>query len=184
MASGFLLHQPLRVDLRFALVGGLPAHGPGEVLRVVPLGGAGRDEELRDLLGVQILLDRTVRGRPERVENDQHLVALDQLANLLDGLWRRIAVVIGDEVDLAAVDAALVVDHLEIGFFGLADDAIGRRRTAVRHDVADLDLGIGRAGVVFLLGECSAGGESDGRRCRDQRGGSQCSSKIQFGLLG
>jgi hypothetical protein len=107
--------------------------------------------------------------------------ALDQLADLLHGLRRRIAVVIGDEVDLAAVDAALVVDHLEIGFFGLADDAIGRRRTAVRHDVADLDLGIGRAGVVFLLSECCAGAE--GRDRRYECGGSQYSSKKQFSLL-
>ncbi|MGY3371525.1 hypothetical protein ACVWZL_008650 [Bradyrhizobium sp. GM2.4] len=175
------LQQPFRVDLRFALVGRLPAHGPGEVLRVIPLGGAGGDEQLRDLLGVEVFLDRAVRGRAERVEHDDHLVALDQLADLLDGLRRRIAVVIGDEVDLAAVDAALVVDHLEVGFFGLADDAIGRGRTAIRHDVADLDLGIGRAGVIFFLGECGAGGESDDRRCRHQRSGSQCSFKKQFG---
>ena len=178
-----LFQQPFRIDLRFALVGGLPADGPGEVFRIVPLGGARGDEQLRDLLGVQILLDRAVRWRAERVEYGEHLVALDQLADLLDGLRRRIGVVIGDEVDLAAVDAALVVDHLEIGFFGLADDAIGRRRTAVRHDIADLDLGIGRAGVVFLLGEGRAGGESDDRRCRNQRGGSECSFEKQFGLL-
>ncbi|KAG5719640.1 hypothetical protein E4T56_gene17499, partial [Termitomyces sp. T112] len=117
---------------------------------------------------VQVLLDRGIGGRAERIEHGQHLVALDQLADLFDGLRRRVAVVIADEVDLATVDAALVVDHLEIGFFGLADDAIGRRRTAVRHDVADLDLGVGCAGVVFLLGKGRAGGE--GRDRRRERG--------------
>jgi len=48
-----------------------------------------------------------------------------QLANLLDGLGRAVGVVILNEVDLAAVYAALVVDHLDIGGLGLADDRIG-----------------------------------------------------------
>ena len=64
-----------------------------------------------------------------------------------------IGVVIADEVDLAAVDAAVVVDLLEIGGFGLADHAVGGGRSAVGHDVADLDFGVGGAGVVFLLRE-------------------------------
>ena len=157
MRVRLLLEDELGVDLRLALVARLPAHGPGELLRIVPLGGAGGDEQLRHLLGVQIFLDRGVRRRSERIEHHQHFVALDQLARLLDRLGRAVAVVIGDEVDLAAVDAALIVDHLEIGFLGLADKPVGRCGTAVRHDVADLDFGVGRAGVVLLLGECAAG---------------------------
>ena len=145
------LENVLRVDLGFALVVGLPAHGPGEVLRIVPLGSAGGDEQLRHLLRVQVLLDRRIRRGAERIEDQQDFVAFDQLAGLLDGLRRAVGVVIADEVDLAAVDAALGVDLLEVGFFGLADHAIGGRRSAVGHDVADLDFGIGGAGVVFLL---------------------------------
>ena len=90
--------------------------------------------------------------RAERLEHQQHLVALHQLARLLDGLRRAEGVVIADEIDLAAVDAALGVDLLEIGRLRLADGAIGRRRTAIGHDIADLDLGIAGAGIVFLLG--------------------------------
>src|SRR2546430_7949344 len=45
----------------------------------------------------------------------QHLVALDQLAHLLHRLGRRVTVVIGDEVDLTAVDAAFGVHFLEVG---------------------------------------------------------------------
>ena len=100
-------------------------------------------------------------GVPSGLNTTQHFVALDQLADLLDRLRRAVGVVIGDEIDLAAVDAALGVDLLEIGFFGLADHAVGGGGSAVGHDVADLDLGIGRAGVVFLLGEGAAGGGSE-----------------------
>ena len=46
-------------------------------------------------------------GVPSELKIEKHLVALDQLARLLDRLRRAVAVVIGDEVDLAAVDAAL-----------------------------------------------------------------------------
>ena len=168
------LHQELGVDARFALIAGLPSDGPRKVRRIVPLGGAGGDEQLRHLLGVQIFLDRGVGRRAEGVEDHQHLVALDELAHLFDGLRRAVGVVIRDELDLAAVDAAVLIDHLEVGFFGLADDAIGGGGTAVGHDVTDLDFGIGRTGVVLLLGECAAvcGSESDERR--PEGGASYC----------
>jgi len=58
-------------------------------------------------------------ARAERVENEQHLVALHQLAGLLNRLRRAVTVVIADEIDLAAVDAADVIDLLEVGGFGL-----------------------------------------------------------------
>src|SRR6185312_13253975 len=148
-----LLQEVLGIDMRLTLVVGLPAHGPGEVLRVVPLGGAGGDEELRYLLGIHVFVDRRIRRRAERVEDQQHLVALDQLAGLLDRLRWRVGVVIGDEIDLSAVDPTRRVDLVEIGLLGLADHAIGRSGTAIGHDVADLDLGVGGAGVVFLLRE-------------------------------
>ena len=142
----------------FALVIGLPAHGPGEILRVVPLGGAGGDEQLRHLLGVHVFLDRRVRRRAQRIEDEQHLVALHQLARLLDRLGRAVAVVIRDEIDLAAVDAAFGVDLVEVGLFGLADHPVGGSGARIGDDIADLDFGVGGAGVVFLLRESGAGG--------------------------
>src|SRR5262249_27787031 len=62
-----------------------------------------------------------------------------------------------DEVDLAAVDAALLVDHLEVGVDDLADRAVGGGIARVGVGVADLDLGIARAFVVLLLREYRRG---------------------------
>ena len=52
-------------------------------------------------------MDRCVGRRAERAEHQQHFVALDQLAGLLDCFWRAVGIVIGDVINLAAVDAAL-----------------------------------------------------------------------------
>src|SRR6185369_16270261 len=91
--------------------------------------------------------------RAERVEGAQHLVLLDQLAHQLDRLGRNVAVVVADEVDLATVDAALLVDALPVGLDGLADHPVGRGWTAIGVGVADLDLGVARSVVVLLLRE-------------------------------
>src|SRR6266581_549573 len=146
-----IANEILRVDAPLALVARLPSHGPGKVLRVVPLGGAGRHEQLRHLFGIHVFLDRGVRRRPEAVENQQDLVTFDELARLLYRLGRAVAVVIGDEPDVAAVDAALGVDLVEIRRNRLAVDAVGRGRPAVGYDVPDLDLGVAGARVVALL---------------------------------
>ena len=143
----------LGVDDGLGVVVGLIAHRPRELLGPAPLGGAGRDVELRHLLLVHVLLDRRVGGRAQRVEQAEHLVLLDELAHHLDRLGRAVAVVEGDEVDLAAVDAAGVVDALPVGFDALADHAVGGGRTAVGPAMAELDLGIGCTVVVLLLRE-------------------------------
>src|SRR5262252_7223355 len=44
----------------------------------------------------------------------EDLILFDQLARHLDGFGRRIGVVVGDEIDLAAVDATLGIDHFEV----------------------------------------------------------------------
>jgi len=139
------------VDAPLGLVGWLPAHRPREGLVVAELGRTGGDEQLGHLLAVHVFLDRVVGRRAQALKDQEYLVAFHELACLLDGLGRAEGVVIGDKVDLAAVDAALVVDHPEKGGLGAADLGVGRQRTAVGHDVADLDLGVGRAHVVFLL---------------------------------
>ncbi len=48
----------------------------------------------------------------------EHADVLDQLARLLDGLGCAVGIVELREVDLAAVDALLFVDHLEIADHG------------------------------------------------------------------
>lgn len=62
-----------------------------------------------------------VGGVSKRLEREQHFIALDELANLLDRLRRRRRVVVRDQVDLASIDAAAVVDHSKIGGLHLAD---------------------------------------------------------------
>ncbi len=54
------------------------------------------------------------------------------------------------EGDLAAVDAALVVQHLEVGLVDAAVDAEGRCRAAERRALADRDLGVGDARTLVL----------------------------------
>ena len=153
----------LGVDHRLGVVIGRVTHGPRELLGIAPLRGAGGDEELRHLLLVHVFVDRGVARRAQRVEGAQHFVLLDELSDHLDRLGRRVAVIEADELDLAAVDAALVIDHVPEGYDRLAIDAVGRGRSAIGTGVADLDLTVAGAVVVFLLAERH-------RRRRNDRG--------------
>ena len=159
-----VLDDVLAVDAALDEVVRVEAHRPREVLGIGEPRRAGRCEQLRHFLAVEIFLHGGVHRRADDLEGEQHLVALDQLADLLDRFRRRIGVVILDQVDLAAVHAALIVDHLEIGSLRLADGGVSRRRSAEGHGLADLDLGIGRAGVVFLLREGRRSGERNRER--------------------
>src|SRR5262249_32246034 len=47
----------------------LITHGPGEMLWLAPLGCAGRDKQLRDLLGVHVFLNGSVARRAEALED-------------------------------------------------------------------------------------------------------------------
>ena len=143
----------LGVDHRLGVVVGLEAHGPREVLGIAPLRRAGGDVELRHLLLVHVLVDRRVARRAERLEEREDLVLLDELADHFHRLGRAITVVERDELDLAAVDAAGIVDALEIGIDRLGDGGVGRGRSAIGVGVSDLDLGVGGTVIVFLLRE-------------------------------
>ena len=65
---------------------------------------------LRYFLGIHIFLDCRIWRGAQRVEDEQDLVAFNQLARLLDCFRWTVAVVIADEIDLAAVDAAFGID--------------------------------------------------------------------------
>ena len=127
-------------------------HRPWIGLRIAPLHAGRGDEQLRNVLRVEIFERSRVGRRPERAEQKQDLVGLDQLARLLDRPRRTVAVVQRKQADLASVDAALLIEHLEIGRLGPADGAERGERAAVRHGLSDLDLGVGHAGAVSLLG--------------------------------
>jgi hypothetical protein len=109
-------------------------------------------KELRHLALVEIFLNGGVGRRAERAEDEGDLLLLDQLARLLDGLGRAVAVVETDEADLAAVHAALLVQHLEIGELGQAVGAPGRGGAAIGHGLTDRDLAVGHAWRIALLG--------------------------------
>ena len=143
LAARMVFQQIFRIDVTFGLVARLKAGGPRKLARLVPHRRAGGDEELRDLVGVQIGLHRRHRVGAEAGEGEEDLVLLDELFGQLQRLGGIVAVVIRNELDLAAVDAALGVDLVEIGRDHLADDAIGRGRAAVGHGVADADLAVG-----------------------------------------
>ena len=82
-------------------------------------------------------------------EQERHPFLLDQSPHLLDRLGRAIGVIQADEIDFAAVYAALLVDHLEIGGLGATDHAIGGDRAAIGHGLPDLDFRVGDARGVF-----------------------------------
>ncbi len=166
---GLGLQDVLGIDPRLHLEAGVPGHRPGEILRIVEAGGAGRDEELRHLLAVEVLLAGEVGRRAERAGLGQDADILDQLAARLDRLGRREAVVERGHLDLAAGDAALGVQHLEIGDLHPADHAEGRGRPAVGNALAELDLAVADAGAPGLVGGCGdAGGQQQAERERDR----------------
>ena len=67
---------------------------------------------------------------------------------MLHRLRRAIALVEAHEIELAAIHAALLIDHLEVGGLRAAEHAIGGGGAAVGHGLADLDLRIGHAGRI------------------------------------
>ena len=145
---------------------GLHTHDGIRILRdVAELGRAGGNEQLRDLLALQIFRDRGVVRRAHGREDERHLVALDQPPGLLDRLRRHVAVVERDQVDLTAVDAALRVDHPEIGCLTLAENAKGGDRPAIGHGLADLDFGGGDAGLIGCCGSALQGEARNGHGC-------------------
>src|SRR5260370_16551481 len=96
-------------------------------------------------------MDRRLRRRAERAEQGQHFLLLDQPPRGFDRLRRAVGIVHSKEFYLAAVDAALFVQHLEIGFADPAKHAVQRTRAAVRHRLPELDFGIARTAIVFFL---------------------------------
>src|ERR1700677_2417672 len=137
------------VNMRLSLVVGNAADGPGEMLGIGKHRRAGQHEKLGHLVVVAILPDRCVWRRAESVGQKGDMLLLDQPPHLLNRLRRAIGVVEADEIDLAAVNPALIVDHLEIGSLGAADHAKGGCGPAVGYCLPDLDFRVGDAGRIF-----------------------------------
>ena len=123
-------------------------HQPGLRGRLVPFRRRADQEQMRHLGTVEVFRGRRTRRGAHGSEHEGDAFVFDQPAGRLDRLGRREAVVERYHVKLAPVDAAFLIDHVEIGRKYLAGDAERRCRTAIRHDVAELDLGIGNAGLL------------------------------------
>src|SRR5262249_54247954 len=147
-----VLQDVAGVDAPLALIIRLKADRPRMPFGVVPFGGAGRDKELRHLVLVHVVPDRAVGRRAGASGNQKDLILLNQLARHFDGLGRRIGVIVGDEIDLAAVDAALGVDHFVIARLTFPDRAVIRGGAAIGGGIADPDLVVGDAGTVLFGG--------------------------------
>ena len=129
-------HAPLGAKRR------LPAHGPRKRSWMRPFLVAGGDEQLRDFSLVEILAGREIVRRAKRAEHQEHLLLLNQFARPRHSFPGVGAVIDGHELDLAPVDAAALVDHLEKRGFRLSDSGKCRHRTGIGHDVADADFGL------------------------------------------
>ena len=95
-------------------------------------------------LRVEIFVHGGLRRGAERAEQRQHFLLLDQPPRRLDAFRRAVGVVHGEEFHLASVDAALFVQHLEIGLADAPQHAVERAGTGMRHGLAELDFGVAR----------------------------------------
>src|SRR5215475_16092139 len=137
----------------FRLVVRIESDCPWEMLGVGEPRRAGRRQKLRHFLLVQIFLHGGIRWRTDDLESGKHFVAFDELAHLLDRLRRIVTIVVLNKIDLAPVNATLLVDHADIGGLNLPYAAVGRSRSAERYCLTDLNLRIARARVILLLCE-------------------------------
>ena len=154
--AGVVLQDVLRVDVRLALVRGLPAKRPRVGAEILVEGcGAGGDEQLGNLLAVQVIAHGDLVLRAEAAEHGEDLVVLDELLGQGHRLRGVVRVVEDLEVDLAAVDSALAVHVGEVGELSVADGAVRRGGPRLRDCVAQQDR---------VAGDPDVGLRSRGRR--------------------
>src|ERR1700731_2142108 len=108
------LQNGLCDDSAFRFEVRIERHGPGESLRIVKASSSRRDEQLGSPLAVQIFLNRDIRCRADCADLGKHAYVLDEFPRLLDGLRGAVGIVQLRELDLAAIDSALLVQHFEI----------------------------------------------------------------------
>ena len=116
--------------------------------------------------GREVFLNNDIGYVAQALEDEGDLVLFDEPADLFDSLGRVVTVVEANQIDLAAINPAMLVEHLEVGKLGLADGAVGGSRTTVGHGLANLDLGICDTGTVFFLSRgCACGADDRDSQC-------------------
>ena len=157
----------LAVDPRLVVVRGLPAARPRVALCVGEHRRTGRVEDLRHLPGVEVGPDPLVHRGPERPDDGEHVVLLDELPRQLHRVRGVVAVVVVLEHDLAAIHAALAVrplarvDVREVRLHRRCDRRIERRRPSQREGPPDGDRPGGDS--------CLRRGRRGARRCDAER---------------
>ena len=128
-------------------------------------------EDVGDLALLEIVLDRLGGRRPQVAHHDEDVVALDQALGVGDRLGGLVDVVVGDQLDLAAVDAAGLVDAVEDRLHAGLDvdapvgDGAGEIQAGADHDllVGDALLCAHRAAPTSRRTPMSTLSTADGR---------------------
>src|SRR5690606_2483182 len=168
---GPLLDGVLREGRSLGDVVGVEGEGVGVDTGLVPGEGAGGDEQVGHALLVEVVEDGGVGGGAQAVDDGEDPVFGDQFAH--DGLGGGgvVGVVFDDVLDVAAVDAALVVEVGEVGRGGGGDRGVACGGRAGEGLVgADGHRVVGDAGGAVVAGGAACG-QCDGRRCGQGRGG-------------
>jgi hypothetical protein len=92
-------------------------------------------EHVRDALVLQVLVDGGVGEVAETTDNREDFVLLDELSHHLHCIGRVVVVIPNDEPYLAAVDASLRVDVVEVGAHGVGDGRVGRGGCLAEREV-------------------------------------------------
>ncbi len=139
--------EVLAVDPALGLVARAEADRPGVPRVVAAKGGrAGRDEELRHSLRVQVAAGRQILLGPRRVDDREGPVLLDEPARLLQCSRRVVAVVRDPVLDPPAVDTSPGVHVPEVGVGPTHLRRIRRRRAQEDPRAGDSGIGAGRRG--------------------------------------
>ena len=75
---------------------------------------ASEESEDRDLVRLSHGYGLDSRGSAHKKSQSKHVVLLDQLVDAVNGHVRLVPIIVGDQLDLAAVHAALFVHHVHI----------------------------------------------------------------------
>src|SRR5260370_15341684 len=90
------------------------ASSPRIMLGIIEDRCARPNEKIGHPLLVDVFKNCQIWSSADRIDDKQYFLTLNELARLLDRFRRTIGIVKRHVVDLAAVDAALLVDHLEV----------------------------------------------------------------------
>jgi hypothetical protein len=124
-------------------------------LRIVEAAAASRDEDLRHLVLVEVFLHGDIGNGADGPDLGENAIVINELAGLFNRFRRAERILERDQVDLPAVDAALLVQHLEIADHDTAIARKGGRRPAIGNRLAYFDFGVRNARAIHFFSSAS-----------------------------